>query len=55
MDHPLYLAIVIGGISLLGCVLGFASFEETRARHKAKKEVTPPHPEKVSGDSTFSK
>ena len=31
MDHPFYLALVIGALSLFGCVLGFVSFEQTRA------------------------
>ena len=55
MDHPLYLAIVIGTISLFGCVLGFVSFEETRARRKAEKKVAASHGKKVSGDVAFSK
>jgi hypothetical protein len=55
MDHPLYLAMVIAVFILFGCVLGYVSFEETRARHKAEREGTRPHPEKVSGGAPFSK
>jgi len=49
MDHPLYLALVIGTFLLFGCVLGFVSFEESRARRRkarkpeavtSKREVT---------------
>jgi hypothetical protein len=40
MDHPLYLAMVIAVLTLFGCVLGFASFEETRARRRVEKKET---------------
>jgi len=55
MDHPLYLAMVIAVIGGFGCVLGFVSFEETRARRRAEKEVASSHAKKVSGEVAFSK
>ena len=51
MDHPLYLALVIATMTLFGCVLGFASFEETRARRKSqKKAVASPKRETASSN-----
>jgi hypothetical protein len=55
MDHPLYLAMVIAVIGGFGCVLGFVSFEETRARRRAEKEVASSNAKKVSGEVAFSK
>lgn len=38
MDHPWFLALVIFGLTLFGCVVGFASYEETRARRRAERD-----------------
>jgi hypothetical protein len=52
MDHPFFLAIVILSFALFGCVLGFVSFEETRARRKAQKsQVAAPNREVVSDNA----
>ena len=32
-----FVALVIGALTLFGCVLGFASWEETRARRRKEK------------------
>jgi hypothetical protein len=52
MDHPLFLATVIATFVLFGCVLGFASFEESRARRRKalKPQAAAPKREAVSGN-----
>jgi hypothetical protein len=47
--------MVIAVFCLFGCVLGFVSFEETRTRRKANKKIAPSRPEKISGETVFSK
>lgn len=37
MDHPYFLALIVGALSLFGIVVGFASFEESSNRRKREK------------------
>ena len=37
MDHPLFLALVVGSLTLFACVVGYASHQETMAWRRAEK------------------
>jgi len=59
MDHPWFLVLVIFCLTLFAAVVGFASWEETRARRKAekiaKRDATLPQSKNVSGEPQAAK